>query len=318
MARRTEVMWRTGLELRVRLQQRKEGGHEKLENAKVEEEIPKLQKSLVDEQKLLEEIVDTSKVETETFGKEVAKVRAELKPWEKELIERQGKLEVASAENKLLSEKDIFFFRNDILFGNASTPALSSISGAKTETSSLAPARSSSTDHSGDLSMSNASHLETEWVKQDELGVYISIGALPGGNCEVFAYLLFDPQQILKLTVVTALTTSSYEIEVYSLEDGPVHTVWKKIGVSVSIVEADKKIMIDRLNYDAILVNSLEEKEAISGFGNSEYRNHVSNGEASSSVGPSNSKLVQHFLGMGFSDQLIAKAIKENDISFLN
>ncbi|KAI3754075.1 hypothetical protein L2E82_26199 [Cichorium intybus] len=33
---------------------------------------------------------------------------------------------------------------------------------------------------------------------------------------------------------------------------------------------------------------------------------------ASSSTGPSNSKLVQHFLGVGFSEQLIAKAIKEN------
>ncbi|KAI3813146.1 hypothetical protein L1987_17863 [Smallanthus sonchifolius] len=38
----------------------------------------------------------------------------------------------------------------------------------------------------------------------------------------------------------------------------------------------------------------------------------VSNGEASSSTGISNSKLVQHFLGMGFSEQMIAKAIKEN------
>lgn len=72
---------------------------------KLEEEIPKLQKSLVDEEKLLEEIVESSKVETEAFRKEVAKVRAELKPWEKELIEHQGKLEVASTEKKLLSEK---------------------------------------------------------------------------------------------------------------------------------------------------------------------------------------------------------------------
>ncbi|CAI9260926.1 unnamed protein product [Lactuca saligna] len=38
----------------------------------------------------------------------------------------------------------------------------------------------------------------------------------------------------------------------------------------------------------------------------------VSNGEASSSSGPSNSNLFQHFLGMGFSEQSIAKAIKEN------
>ncbi|KAI3752382.1 hypothetical protein L2E82_24385 [Cichorium intybus] len=197
------------------------------------------------------------------------------------------------------------FYQKHELNGNASTPALSSISGAKTETSSLASARSSSTD----LSMSNASDLETEWVEQDEPGVYISIRGLPGGNCEVrrvrfsrekfgemnariwwefnnsicdkkwvfrwfktfqksevFADMLFHLQQILMVTVATALTTIGYEIEVYSLEDSPVHTVWKNIGVSVSIVEADKKIMIDWLNYDAILVNSLEAKEAISGY----------------------------------------------------
>nr|XP_043606390.1 DNA (cytosine-5)-methyltransferase DRM2-like [Erigeron canadensis] len=38
----------------------------------------------------------------------------------------------------------------------------------------------------------------------------------------------------------------------------------------------------------------------------------VCNGEASSSAGPSNSKVVQHFLGMGFTEQMIAKAIAEN------
>ncbi|KAI3711968.1 hypothetical protein L1987_70517 [Smallanthus sonchifolius] len=73
--------------------------------------------------------------------------------------------------------------------GPASTPALSSISGAKTETSSLASARSSSSgegdDHSGELSVSNASDLETEWVEQDEPGVYITIRALPGGKHEL-------------------------------------------------------------------------------------------------------------------------------------
>ncbi|KAL4581611.1 hypothetical protein LXL04_006134 [Taraxacum kok-saghyz] len=38
----------------------------------------------------------------------------------------------------------------------------------------------------------------------------------------------------------------------------------------------------------------------------------ISNGEASSSASSSNSKLLQHFLGMGFSDKLIIKAIEEN------
>lgn len=73
--------------------------------------------------------------------------------------------------------------------GLASTPKLSSISGAKTETSSVdASARTSysrEADHSGELSMSNASDLDTEWVEQDEPGVYITIRSLPGGTREL-------------------------------------------------------------------------------------------------------------------------------------
>lgn len=70
-----------------------------------------------------------------------------------------------------------------------STPKLSSISGAKTETSSIdASIRTSSSrdaDRSGELSVSNASDLETEWVEQDEPGVYITIRVLPGGKREL-------------------------------------------------------------------------------------------------------------------------------------
>ncbi|CAK9151449.1 unnamed protein product [Ilex paraguariensis] len=39
------------------------------------------------------------------FRGELAKVRAELEPWEKQLIEHNGKLEVTSTERKLLNEK---------------------------------------------------------------------------------------------------------------------------------------------------------------------------------------------------------------------
>ncbi|KAH7565556.1 hypothetical protein JRO89_XS09G0226700 [Xanthoceras sorbifolium] len=76
--------------------------------------------------------------------------------------------------------------------GLASTPKLSSISGAKTETSSVdGSARTSSSreaDRSGELSISNASDIETEWVEQDEPGVYITIRALPVvlGSLDVF------------------------------------------------------------------------------------------------------------------------------------
>ncbi|KAJ1289865.1 hypothetical protein BS78_02G197800 [Paspalum vaginatum] len=76
--------------------------------------------------------------------------------------------------------------------GLASTPKLSSISGAKTETSSMdASMRTSSSpeevDRSGELSVSisNASDQEREWVEEDEPGVYITIRALPGGIREL-------------------------------------------------------------------------------------------------------------------------------------
>ncbi|XP_052200387.1 protein Brevis radix-like 4 isoform X2 [Diospyros lotus] len=73
--------------------------------------------------------------------------------------------------------------------GLTSTPKLSSISGVKTETSSIdASMRTSSSrdaDRSGELSISNASDLEAEWVEQDTPGVYITIRALPGGKREL-------------------------------------------------------------------------------------------------------------------------------------
>ncbi|XP_050270364.1 structural maintenance of chromosomes protein 4 [Quercus robur] len=71
----------------------------------LEESIPKLQKLLLDEEKVLEEIKENSKVETERYRAELAKVRAELEPWEKQLIEHKGKLEVTCTESKLLNEK---------------------------------------------------------------------------------------------------------------------------------------------------------------------------------------------------------------------
>ncbi|WVZ15351.1 hypothetical protein V8G54_012917 [Vigna mungo] len=73
---------------------------------KLEDNIPRLQKLLLDEEKILDEITESSKaVETETYRSELAKVRSELEPWEKDLIEHKGKLEVACTESKLLNEK---------------------------------------------------------------------------------------------------------------------------------------------------------------------------------------------------------------------
>ncbi|KAI3992107.1 hypothetical protein MKX01_014998 [Papaver californicum] len=72
---------------------------------KLEEEIPKLQKLLSDAETVLEEIKEGSKVETEKYRSELVEVRAELEPWEKQIIEHKGKLDVACSETKLLKEK---------------------------------------------------------------------------------------------------------------------------------------------------------------------------------------------------------------------
>lgn len=50
-------------------------------------------------------LMDPQAVETERYRSELAEVRAELEPWEKQLIEHKGKLEVAHTESKLLTDK---------------------------------------------------------------------------------------------------------------------------------------------------------------------------------------------------------------------
>lgn len=70
----------------------------------------------------------------------------------------------------------------------SSTPKLSSISGlTKTETSSMTTTTTSTSRDAdpSEFSISNASDLESEWVEQDEPGVYITIRALPNGRREL-------------------------------------------------------------------------------------------------------------------------------------
>ncbi|CAL5383092.1 unnamed protein product [Camellia sinensis] len=82
----------------------------------------------------------------------------------------------------------------------------------------------------------------------------------------VFSDLLVDPQQILMVTVAAALREIGYKIEVYSLEDGPVLSVWKDMGIPVTIIKTSEKmdVVVDWLFYDGIIVNSIESREVFS------------------------------------------------------
>ncbi|XP_040930578.1 uncharacterized protein [Gossypium hirsutum] len=83
----------------------------------------------------------------------------------------------------------------------------------------------------------------------------------------VFADLLVHPQQLLMVTIATALKEIGYELQVYSLEDGLARNAWQSVGVPVTILKVERnEIAVDWLNYDGILVSSLEAKSVFSSF----------------------------------------------------
>ncbi|WCJ22677.1 glycosyl transferase family 1 protein [Euphorbia peplus] len=84
----------------------------------------------------------------------------------------------------------------------------------------------------------------------------------------VFADLIADSQQLLMVTVATALKEIGYSIQVFSVNNGPAHDIWKSMEVPVTIFENDPKmeIAVDWLSFNGILVNSLEAKIIFSYF----------------------------------------------------
>ncbi|XP_047311272.1 protein Brevis radix-like 4 [Impatiens glandulifera] len=99
--------------------------------------------------------------------------------------------------NGLLSKyiaKETYPFENHFVESQtSSSPKISSISGTKTDISSSSlDASMTSTcsssreaDRYGEVSISTVSDLETEWVEEDEPGVYLTIKPLPGGKREL-------------------------------------------------------------------------------------------------------------------------------------
>ncbi|KAJ8616517.1 hypothetical protein MRB53_035889 [Persea americana] len=74
----------------------------------------------------------------------------------------------------------------------------------------------------------------------------------------VLADLSVDAVQLQMISIATSLQEIGYSIQVYSLEDGPVHAVWRKIGFSVTVLQISNKsaVAMDWLK-EAPLVTSL-------------------------------------------------------------
>ncbi|OEL21462.1 hypothetical protein BAE44_0017521 [Dichanthelium oligosanthes] len=82
----------------------------------------------------------------------------------------------------------------------------------------------------------------------------------------VFGDLYPSAMQLQMVSVASVLEAMGYEMKVFSLEDGPCDSIWRVIGVPVSILpeEANLPSFVDWLDYDGILVNSIEARPVLS------------------------------------------------------
>ncbi|KAF8379630.1 hypothetical protein HHK36_029072 [Tetracentron sinense] len=66
---------------------------------------------------------------------------------------------------------------------------------------------------------------------------------------KVFADLSVEPGQLLMVSVAVSLRKIGYTVQIYSLEDGPVHAVWRNMGVPITIIQTNTaEIAVDWLN----------------------------------------------------------------------
>nr|GMC89454.1 Phosphatidyl-myo-inositol mannosyltransferase [Ipomoea batatas] len=81
----------------------------------------------------------------------------------------------------------------------------------------------------------------------------------------VFTHLIVDPYQDLMINFALSLKEIGHEFQVVlSLEDGPVSSVWRNEGISVSTIDTSGSLKVDWLNYDAVFLNSFEAMDILS------------------------------------------------------
>lgn len=90
----------------------------------------------------------------------------------------------------------------------------------------------------------------------------------------VCAELSRSPGALLLLSVAKALQALGYVLELYAIEDGPVRSAWEKIGTIVNILQSNshQQFQVDWLNFDGVVVSSLEAKVTISSLMQEPFR----------------------------------------------
>ncbi|KAL5222284.1 hypothetical protein ABZP36_026997 [Zizania latifolia] len=82
----------------------------------------------------------------------------------------------------------------------------------------------------------------------------------------VFGHLSPDAMQLQMVSVASVLEAMGYEMKVFSFNDGLCSNVWRTIGITVNFLpeNTNLQISVDWLDYDGILVNSIEARPVFS------------------------------------------------------
>ncbi|KAK3161319.1 hypothetical protein QOZ80_1BG0075630 [Eleusine coracana subsp. coracana] len=92
------------------------------------------------------------------------------------------------------------------------------------------------------------------------------VGARKPRLAMVFVDLSPGAMQVQMVSIASVLEAMGYEMKVFSFQDGPCGNIWRTIGVQVSILSEDTKLpnSVDWLDYDGILLSSIEARPVFS------------------------------------------------------
>ncbi|KAJ4797339.1 UDP-Glycosyltransferase superfamily protein [Rhynchospora pubera] len=90
----------------------------------------------------------------------------------------------------------------------------------------------------------------------------------------VFGDLLLDAMQLEMVSVGAALKEAGYEIEVFSMEDGPAGEAWRSLAIPVRNLSVTNGCYtsIDWLDFDGIFVNSLRARPILSSLSQEPFK----------------------------------------------
>ncbi|KAI5399483.1 uncharacterized protein LOC127091508 [Lathyrus oleraceus] len=80
----------------------------------------------------------------------------------------------------------------------------------------------------------------------------------------VLGHMTVDPQSLMLVTVIQNLQKLGYVFKIFAVGRGNARPMWEKIGDGVSPLSTEQQGQIDWSNFEGVIVDSLEAKEAIS------------------------------------------------------